>query len=523
MPPSPGRGAAPPLALVVLAAWLSLAGAAVPARPAVKVATVVSGRLRVTVEFTPVTPAVDTFTVQGAVRGPWGAKAIQPFTNRGVAGGTNRRNITLNAGAFTPGALYTLRASVTNAAGTSPLSYSFNWTAPGTLSCASSPLWPLVYAQLKDRPYGFSAAHKFIAAALTHGDFSAVQNFGVLYNSTLPFFQNFNAAATRCNWWMRSFGTTKAWMGARINIPADAADWPDMLFMTSDVQPPGFPTEGSAGDSGVWATWFREETTRVCAKLLGAQGLANKNKRIDLPCRNALGGPSPPPPAPSPPPPSPPPPKPSPPPPMPPYWFDDTCATDGLWLAARAGFDSKAAAYATTIAATSGTSFAGVGDAYEFVVSSQAGGLPYAPNTWVYGNDVPTNTTCVWWMLNAFNLRDGAKWHAVHATIPNVASAAWPLMVFYVTDFDVPSFTFGAANWDGFWTDASTNFCAVLTPNMAVAGKGNTVRELYLRCRTNGDGAVFTSSAAHLVGFAIDDQGTQKVPRWGTIAWVAAD
>ena len=55
MPPSPGRGAAPPLALVVLAAWLSLAGAAVPARPAVKVATVVSGRLRVTVEFTPVT------------------------------------------------------------------------------------------------------------------------------------------------------------------------------------------------------------------------------------------------------------------------------------------------------------------------------------------------------------------------------------------------------------------------------------------------------------------------------------
>ena len=34
----------------------------------------------------------------------------------------------------------------------------------------------------------------------------------------------------------------------------------------------------------------------------------------------------------------------------------------------------------------------------------------------------------------------------------------------------------GAANWDGFWTDASTKFCAVLTPNMAVAGKRGQAR-----------------------------------------------
>jgi hypothetical protein len=84
----------------------------------------------------------------------------------------------------------------------------------------------------------------------------------------------------------------------------------------------------------------------------------------------------------------------------------------------------------------------------------------------------------------------GDKWQGVHATVPGTAVSRWPLMLFLVSDADVPTFSFQAADWADFWTHASTKFCAVLTPGMALAGKAQgAVRELYLRCRTDGSGA----------------------------------
>ncbi|KAL4451318.1 hypothetical protein ABPG77_009390 [Micractinium sp. CCAP 211/92] len=133
------------------------------------------------------------------------------------------------------------------------------------------------------------------------------------------------------------------------------------------------------------------------------------------------------------------------------------------------------------------------------------------------------NRTCVWWWSN---VREFSKppikqffWGA-RAVVPSLAQSQWPSMLFVLSNVAPPAFSFvSRAGWDGFWNDASTQFCALVTPGMALARKGNK-DGLSLPCK-DASGIPFVNNAKFMVGFAIDAaSASQAVPRWGSLSWM---
>ncbi|KAL4424165.1 hypothetical protein ABPG75_001466 [Micractinium tetrahymenae] len=493
-----------------------------------------------------------------------------------VAGGQIR--LTFAAGALLMGRAYRFDAYAQNAIGWGPRSEEplieqvpYYPAPPAVLdsTCGQDRMWLATsgaFAALNYTP----TTNPFLPAVTFSGDYSSSSAFGVAYNEFAPMAQG---ATKRCVWWMlKQAGTIGSpWWGIRVQVPPTAVKFPELLLVGSDVAPNTFPNN----DAAYWQSWFSHPSTFVCSKLTKAFALANVGKTIAMACKNAAGQPfapgrqyfaifafdaagtkdvprwgpvalaiAPPPPMPPPPfppsprppplPPSPSPPPPAPPPPSPPFpsppppspypWLTAECVDDSTYIQLRqqvdnfAAFDTANYPLPTTAdwpAPTFQTNF------QSFSPGTVWPPTIYSPDSPMWLSNDPGKKTCVWWVSDKnFNKPpERQSYYGAAITVPSLVKTKFPLMVFMLSDVAPPDWSLFGADWGSWWGDPSTVLCTVLTPTMALSPdyKGQTV---LLPCRDSGNQDTFSRKASYMVGFAIDDNGTKDVPRWGSLSWV---
>lgn len=236
-----------------------------------------------------------------------------------------------------------------------------------------------------------------------------------------------------------------------------------------------------------------------------------------------------PPPRPRPPSPSPPPPSPPPAPP-PPYWSNAVCESDATWQKARLIADAQQSSYTAGWSALGGAAFA-----FGNNTVTNGGYSAYQAFNNLYNAELPmqgavpggggtlnaTNLTCAWWFPTSsfagVKPATSPRYWGVRLTVPasDKVSDKWPLMLFMLSEVAPSAFSFGTPMATTFWNDPTTQFCALVMPQMALSNKGKV---LSLPCMAGG--STFVSDAKYLVGFAIQDAGTKTVPRWSELTYV---
>lgn len=121
-----------------------------------------------------------------------------------------QRRFTFAKGSFVFGMTYRFVARASNGKGEgppdpTPLFYTLPTTPWYAAQCAAHAVWAPARAALQ-APYLFSKAYTFPAGSSGFGDFSAYTSFGVLYSPFLPMYQEGDASAKRCAWWMSNRG-----------------------------------------------------------------------------------------------------------------------------------------------------------------------------------------------------------------------------------------------------------------------------------------------------------------------------
>lgn len=427
--------------------------------------------------------------------------------------------------------------------------------------CSSDGMWAAVATAYLGSSYNPRAAFSFGSGSGVDGDFSANSNFDVVYSFTEPMYQNSDESTKRCVWWMSTFGATKPWWGARVTVPSLATQFPDLLVVATDAEPPSFPLDTGS----LWSQLFADPSTRICARMPGRFAVANKGKVLDLPCRDAAGRPlspgtqnfvifaidskasknvprwtsitlavppqppsppSPPSPPPNPPPPSPSPPRPppSPPPPGDTQWRTAECGSNDIYQKVRERADAflDYDTGASPLPTAADWAAQGIQDWLTFSSFSMEG-LTYSPSDPMFSANNTNNKTCVWWMSDSANPKPLARpyYVGVRIAIPTQVASKFPLMLFMLSDVPAPTFSPSGGDWTGWFEDASTQVCAVLKQDMALSAQ-NKGTSLLLPCRdpaSQASGSEFSSLTRYMVGFAIDYAGTKNVPRWATVAF----
>ncbi|EFN55474.1 hypothetical protein CHLNCDRAFT_133829 [Chlorella variabilis] len=202
------------------------------------------------------------------------------------------------------------------------------------------------------------------------------------------------------------------------------------------------------------------------------------------------------------------------------------CESDATWQKARLIADAQQSSYTAGWSALGGAAFAFAnttvtGGGYS---AYQAFNNLYNPETAMWGTTgtsstlSSTNLTCAWWFptssLAGVKPAGSPRYWGVRLTVPasDKVSDKWPLMLFMLSEVAPSAFSFATPLAATFWTAPSTQFCALLMPQMALSNKGKV---LSLPCMAGG--STFVSDAKYLVGFAIQDAGTKSVPRWSEL------
>ncbi|KAL4420769.1 hypothetical protein ABPG75_010425 [Micractinium tetrahymenae] len=290
------------------------------------------------------------------------------------------------------------------------------------------------------------------------------------------------------------------------------------LLQRQQIEQQGHQLGAAAESSGSEEPNLSLPTHATAQRLL----LARIRPPPPKPLRCPRKPPSPPPP-PRPRPPSPPRPPPPPPPPV-------SCLPDPLWQAVK----QRLLLFASYASSTDGSYAFAPKEVQAFpsdsafmpnnVLTLPPGqGLVYSPDQPIWGLGGSLNRTCVWWWSNVREFAKPANkaffWGA-RSIVPSLATTKWASMLFMLSNVAPPAFSFDSrAGWDAFWNDASTQFCALVIPEMALARKG--VKDgLNLPCK-DAAGTTFVNNAKFMVGFAIDAaSASQAVPRWASLMWM---